>query len=170
MAARQSVKAPGSDGGLIITNWTAYTPVFVGGGAPTNLGTDSSLLGQWSRVGDSMKGQIVWEIGSSTLALGSGTWSIDSPTVDLSLTVDSGKHLSTFSGQLDTYIMCGSGYVHDGSNTADRRTLVAFLNVSNGQLHFLVNQGSAIGATFPAWADGDYFAVNFTIPILEWAL
>lgn len=152
-----------------LTNWVTYTPVFTGGTPPTNLGTGSTFKGQWRRSGDSMDVQVIWTIGSGSLTLGSGNWTFESPVTSLSLTIDTSKHLvGTTGGLLEVNMMAGSGFVFDAT-VSNRRSLAVFVDASDGDVKCFVNAGATVSATFPPWAEDDFFSVNYTIPILEWA-
>ncbi len=92
----RAINLTGTPEWLNVTNgpWQTYTPTLTASGTNPTLGTGSSVWGRWRYLGGQVVGSFVIQFGTSSVAAGSGNFTIGLP-VTRAAAIDSNAPIGT---------------------------------------------------------------------------
>ena len=152
----------GGLGGASATPWTAYTPVWVNGGAGAqpSLGNGKAEC-YWRRVEDSIEVKFSMEFGSTTtFGNTAGYWLFSIPS---GLTIDLSKQSSYFAFE-------GGAFYADLNNRNNNEYGTILLNFNTTQIALSTLLNYTLTPLIPfTWEQDDTISCRFTVPIVEYA-
>jgi len=133
--------------------WTAYNPTWSVSGAVPFLG-NGSLVGNYMRIGDTVRGTIQLTIGGTTLVAGSLLWYFSLPVLDY------------YAGNVQ---MCGVCMVQLGTGAIPTMTGVVRVSGGNQKVEMFFDKVTAfnsstltqLGEATRVWAAGDSIQIQF---------
>ena len=133
--------------------WTSYTPTWSVSGAVPFLG-NGSLVGNYMRIGDTVRGTIQLTIGGTTLVAGSLLWYFSLPVLDY------------YAGNVQ---MCGVCMVQLGTGAIPTMTGVVRVSGGNQKVEMFFDKVTAfnsstltqLGEATRVWAAGDSIQIQF---------
>lgn len=124
--------------------WQTYTPTLTAASSNPTLGTGSTAVGRYTRMGRLVRGGVDIVFGSSGVSAGSGIYRIGAPTI----TASASAVLSN-----------GSGTIIDAGAP---RPVSLQVNVAGGYFVMVSDAGYVAHNTPWTWAAGDEIHIDFT--------
>jgi len=133
--------------------WTSYNPSWTASGAVPFLG-NGSVVGNYMRIGDTVRGTITFTVGTTTLVAASANWFFSLPVLDY------------FAGNPQ---MCGVFMVQQGTGAIPSMTGVVRVNGGNQKVEMFYDKVTAFNSstltqlqeTSRTWANGDSIQIQF---------